>query len=458
MEKPNILYLHCHDAGRYIQPFGYKVQTPHLQELAEGGVLFRQAHCANPTCSPSRASLLSGQAAHSAGMLGLAHRGWVMRDYSETMMSVLQKEGYHTVLAGQQHIANPPFADQADAGYDEVLNTAGDFYSPPTYAERFLARRPDKPFFLDVGFFAPHRQGGPIGDFPRLQKAKDERYVMPPPTLPDTPETRRDFALYASSVEDMDQSMGRALRALEDYGLAENTLVICTTDHGLAFPHMKCRLTDHGTGVFLIMRGPKGFTGGKVVDAMASHVDVFPTVCDILGMDHPDWLQGESLCPLVSGEKESVHDELFTEVNYHAAREPMRAVRTERYKYIRRVESYPTTVYPNTDNSISKLYLHDRAWKDRKEPVEQLYDLVYDPQETNNLAEDPGFRPVKEDLKKRLDCWMESTNDPLLKGSELPTCEGIIITDPAAFSPSGETEDQREDLFWSPELRARNCP
>jgi len=456
-KRPNILYLHCHDAGRYIEPFGYKLNTPHLQGLAEEGVLFRQAHCVNPTCSPSRAGLLTGQCAHSAGMYGLAHRGWTMKDYGQTMMSVLRKEGYHTVLCGQQHVANPPFAQQADAGYDEVLGTSGDFANPPTLAERFLARQPEKPFFLDVGFFAPHRFGGKAGDFPRLQDAKDDRYLMPPACLPDTPETRRDYALYASSVEDMDQCMGRALKALETYGYADNTLVICTTDHGLAFPHMKCRLTDHGTGVFLIMRGPGGFTGGKVVDALVSHSDVFPTVCDLTGVGRPDWLQGKSLSPLVNGEAESIHEEIFTEVNYHASREPMRAVRNDRWKYIRRYEPYPTPVYPNTDNSISKLYLHDRGWRERPYAKEELYDLVYDPQETCNLAEDPEHGEIKASLKKKLSDWMEKTGDPLVdESAELPTCEGIIVTDQGAYSPGGAMEDERDALVWTPALRKKN--
>ncbi len=110
MPTPNILYIHSHDTGRYVQPYGYGVATPCIQRLAAEGVLFRQAFCAAPTCSPSRAALLTGQSAHSSGMLGLAHRGWKLHDYGQHILHTLKKIGYHTALAGIQHIAAGPDA------------------------------------------------------------------------------------------------------------------------------------------------------------------------------------------------------------------------------------------------------------------------------------------------------------------------------------------------------------
>jgi arylsulfatase A-like enzyme len=97
---PNILYLHSHDTGRYVSPMGYAVPTPNVQRLAGEGTLFRRCFCAAPTCSPSRAALLTGQSAHSSGMLGLAHRGFVLSDYTQHLVSTLKGAGYHTVLAG----------------------------------------------------------------------------------------------------------------------------------------------------------------------------------------------------------------------------------------------------------------------------------------------------------------------------------------------------------------------
>lgn len=450
----NVLYLHCHDAGRALQPYGWNVRTPHLRRLAEEGVLFRQAHCANPTCSPSRAALLSGRRALNTGMLGLAHRGWAMDDYGKTMMSVLRGHGYETVLCGQQHIAPRDWSDPGPAGYEKVLNTSGDLATPPTVAEEFLAQKRDRPFFLDVGFFAPHRRGS---GFPRSVAPPDERYLAPPPTLPDTPETRRDFALYAASAESADHAMGRVLDALDGSPHADNTLVVCTTDHGIAFPGMKCRLTDHGTGVMLIMRGPGGFSGGKAVDAMVSHIDVFPTVFETLGLPLPDWLEGRSFLPVVRGEAGAGRDAVFAEVNYHAAVEPMRGVRTSRWKYIRRFpEASTTATLPNIDNSLSKLVLYDHGLAERAEPAEWLFDLVFDPRETRNLAEDPGHESVLLAMAGRLDAWMRETGDPLVDGGALPRPEGIVDTDAGAYAPNGASAPKREGHPWTEELRARS--
>jgi N-sulfoglucosamine sulfohydrolase len=101
--KPNILYIHSHDTGRYIQPYGHNIPTPHIQKMAEEGVLFRKAFCAAPTCSPSRAALLTGQSAHSSGMLGLAHRGFSLNDYDQHLANYLKKQGYET--ASSRHAA-----------------------------------------------------------------------------------------------------------------------------------------------------------------------------------------------------------------------------------------------------------------------------------------------------------------------------------------------------------------
>ena len=124
MPHPNILYIHSHDTGRYIQPFGHAMPTPNFQRLAEQGVLFRQAFCANPTCSPSRAALLTGQWPHSCGMLGLAHRGFRLNDYSHHLVQTLKKAGYTTALSGFQHVGRPPAADPSEIGYDEIFDTA----------------------------------------------------------------------------------------------------------------------------------------------------------------------------------------------------------------------------------------------------------------------------------------------------------------------------------------------
>ena len=150
--------------------------------------------------------------------------------------------------------------------------------------------------------------------------------------MPDTPQTRRDIAGYRASARNLDLAVGQILQAVEKNGLAENTLIVSTTDHGLPFPQMKCNLTDSGWGVSLIIRGPAPFRGGKVCDALVSHVDIYPTITEMRGLKRPDWLEGKSLLPILRGEMKEVNDEVFAEVNFHASYEPKRAVRTQRYK------------------------------------------------------------------------------------------------------------------------------
>lgn len=429
MQPPNILYIHSHDTGRYVQPYGHAIPTPNIQRLAEAGVLFRQAFCAAPTCSPSRTSLLTGQYAHSSGMIGLAHRGFRLNDYRQHIVHTLRAAGYFSALFGVQHLANDP----AQLGYDRVwtASTRADQVAPAAAA--FLAHGPPQPFFLDVGFGETHRDFAPPGP------AEDPRYCLPPHPLPDTPQTRQDMAAYKASARILDQGIGAVLDALDAAGLAENTLVICTTDHGLAFPGMKCNLTDHGIGVMLIMRGPGGFAGGRVCDALVSQIDLFPTICDLLAIAQPPWLQGRSLLPLLRGEVDQVNEAIFSEVTYHAAYEPQRAVRTQRWKYIRRFSDRPTPVLPNCDDSPSKDLWLAHGWRERTVAAEQLYDLVFDPNEAHNLAGDPALADVLADMRARLDQWMRATDDPLLRGP-VPAPPGAQLNDPGGLSPSEATQ------------------
>jgi N-sulfoglucosamine sulfohydrolase len=427
--RPNILYLHSHDTGRFVQPYGHPVPTPNIQRLADQGILFRRAFCAAPTCSASRACLLTGQYGHNNGMMGLAHRGWSLNDYHQHIVHPLHNAGYHSVLVGEQHIAKRPDI----IGFDRVVKI------PTTHvqtvapaATEIIAGPPPEPFFMSVGFFETHR------DFLHPPSLRDTLYSLPPPNLPDTPATRRDIAGYGASARTLDQGVGEVLEALDNHGLADDTLIIFTTDHGLAFPGAKATLFDRGLGVMLIMRGPAGFSGGKVHDALVSHIDVYPTICDLAGIDRPDFLQGLSLLPLVRGEASSIRDVIFAEMTWHAAYEPQRAVRSERWKYIRRFGDRERPVLCNCDDSPSKSLLLSLGWAERSVPFEQLYDLAFDPNEAANLADVPAFRSTLEDLRERLLGWMADTEDPLLHGDPVPP-PGAEINDPDQLSATEPT-------------------
>jgi N-sulfoglucosamine sulfohydrolase len=432
--RPNILYLHSHDTGRAIQPYGHQVPTPNIQRLADQGMLFRQAFCAAPTCSGSRACLLTGQWAHSNGMIGLAHRGFVLDDYGHHLVHPLREAGYWSALIGEQHLSKDPSV----LGYDHVVDI--DTHHVDTVAPAavsILRERPEEPFFLSVGFFETHRE------FFEPTSVRDALYSAPPPNLPDTPATRRDMAAYKASARSLDQGVGAVLNALDEHDLADDTLVLLTTDHGLAFPGSKATLYDRGIGVLLIMRGPGGFHGGRVSDALISQVDLYPTMCEVAGADIPGWVQGTSLLPVMRRERPEVRDELYAELTFHAAYEPQRAIRTKRWKYIRRFGDRELPVLANVDDGPSKDLLVEAGWAERPLAREELHDLLFDPQEAHDLADDPAYEDIRDELRARLEEWMRDTNDPLLDGDVEPP-PGAVLNSPdqrsAAHAPALEPE------------------
>jgi N-sulfoglucosamine sulfohydrolase len=425
MDRPNIVYLHSHDTGRCVQPYGHPVATPSIQRLAEQGLLFRKAFCAAPSCSGSRACLLTGQWAHVNGMTGLAHRGWRLRDYGRHVVHPLREAGYWSALIGEQHLS----ADPADLGYDHVVGLGSTRVQAVAPAARELLRsRPPRPFFLSIGFFETHREFFAPG------AEREALYVAPPAPLPDTPETRADMAAFRASARSLDRGVGAVLEALDELGPAGDTVVVLTTDHGLPFPGAKATLSDRGLGVLLIVRGPGRFPAGRVSDALVSQVDLYPTFCELAGAPLPGEVAGRSLLPLVRGEVRAVREELFAELTYHAAYDPQRAVRTRRHKLVRLFGDRLEPVLPNVDDSPTKEVLLAAGWGARPRPRVALYDLLLDPEEQRNLAADPELAGLQADLVRRLDDWMVTTGDPLVGGPVAPP-PGAVVDDPAGLSP-----------------------
>ena len=450
MTRPNIIFMHSHNTGQSVQPYGHAVPTPNLQRLAAEGVLFRRAYASAPTCSPSRASFLSGMAPHSCGMVGLAHRGFSMHDYSQHIVQVLKRHGYYTALSGVEHTA----PDLRAVGYDAILSGLDTNY--PTNANQrdigdaaaeFLHNAPNEPFFLSIGLNETHRPF-PKAD-PQLSPAEDARYTLPLAPFPDTPETRADAADFKAAARVMDASFGKVLDALEQTGLAARTLLFCFSDHGLQFPQHMCNLTDRGMAVYLIIRGPdrpkgeaNGFLGGRVVDEMVSLIDLAPTAYQAASIEVPNFVQGKALQPLLSNgasAAEPLHDAVFAEVNYHAAYEPMRCVRTERFKYIRRYDGREKLVLPNVDDTPSKEFLLQHGWENQPREQEMLYDLLFDPLESNNLIDNTEWRNTAAQMRERLDQWMAETDDPIVEEGQVCAPSGSLINDPNGLSPREST-------------------
>jgi len=432
--ETNVILIHAHDAGRMIQPYGYNTPTPRLQRFAEQSVTFRRAFAAAPTCSPARVALLTGQYPHVCGMHGLAtpRFGFKLTEPTHHLAHFLADHDYTTALAGIQHEAVGPLMDPRCTGYQRFLNH--DEHGVPdgntlAAAMHFLGERHDKPFFLSCGIGEPHRDNGHAGrrhgydaDLPFVEDL-DGRYTRPPAPIPDHPTTRQDWASFQDGVGRFDQKVGTLLETIDRHALDRNTLVIVTTDHGIAWPHAKGNLTDMGLGVMLMMRPPTGREGdlalqpGRVIDAMVSQMDMFPTLCDILGLDAPPWLQGVNMTPLLRGQADGIRDHIFGEQGYHClVRDPQRSIRTDRYRYVRRTDGPYLRI---VDDGPANNWMRDLGYPHWPTGTELLFDTWFDPCEVCDLSTDPGHDSIRRELSDRLDRWMADTNDPFLTG-DLP--------------------------------------
>jgi arylsulfatase A-like enzyme len=162
------------------------------------------------------------------------------------------------------------------------------------------------------------------------------------------------------------------------------------------------------------LRYPQLPRKGEATDALVSQIDLFPTLCDLLDIPTPKHARGVSLKSLAEKKAQQVRREVFAEVNYHAAYEPMRCIRTERYKLIQFYDVHDSLVLANIDESLSKTFLLDHGLRDKHREKTYLFDLYHDPMERENVVEDSAYAEILQDLQARLHAWMVETNDPLL--------------------------------------------
>ena len=285
-------------------------------------------------------------------MTGLAHRGWSLNDYGRHLVHPLREAGYWSALIGEQHLS----VDPAVLGYDHVVDIGTTrVHSIAPAALQLLRSRPPQPFFLSIGFFETHREFFE----PELGARRAVRRAAGAPARHGRDARGHGVVQGQRAVA----GPGRRRRAarLDELDLVDNTILVLTTDHGLAFPGAKATLTDRGLGVMLIVRGPGGFLGGHVTDALVSQVDIYPTLCELAGAPLPDGLAGRSLLPLAREEIAEMRDELFAELTYHVAYDPQRAIRTRRHKLIRHFGDRLEPVLPNVDDSPSKACWSSRA-------------------------------------------------------------------------------------------------
>lgn len=411
---PNLVFIDCHDLGRHLGIYGWKtVPSPHLDSLARRGIWFENSFCTAPQCSPSRAGLYTGRYPHANGMLGLAHQpfNWRLHPGEIHLAGLLQGAGYATALIGAQHVTENVPRMVHKLGFDEV-RLCSNASEVAEEALSYLAARPSKQFFLNIGFIEPHRDiEGRYTQAPPY----DAKGVEIPPYLPETPEAKVEFTELQGVIRIMDEAVGKILAALSELDLIHDTWVIFTTDHGLAMPRAKCTLYDPGIQTALIMYAePFGLLGGRIYHELISNVDILPTIVDMLGIKKPPDLQGRSFAALLKGLDYQPRDHVFAEKTFHTAYEPQRAIRSNHYKLIWNAEAGIVNVPGDIMHSAIYPQMIDQIARER--PPMELYHLEQDPLEYQNLFDQAEYTEISQDLRDHLLQWMQETNDPILRG------------------------------------------
>ncbi|MHC4672473.1 MAG: sulfatase family protein [Planctomycetota bacterium] len=318
VDRPNIVILITHDTGRHFGCYGIEtVNSPHIDGLAGGGVLFKRSFCVAPQCSPSRSALYTGRFPHATGVMSVVQQEfeWDLHAGERHIAGFLKEAGYRTFRIGVGHEMR---RDPKEMGFTDVIKVPhkeGEyFFTCDEVAETTVKvfeemAKDNLPFYAQIGFFETHRGFEHGGVKPDSTKG-----VTIPLYIIDEPSARADFAAFQGAIKKVDASIGSILRGLEDWGLSENTIVIFTVDHGIPFPRAKMTPYDAGIEVAIIMRWPAGgWSGGKVYDPMISNVDVLPTILELLDIPVPDNIHGQSFLGLLNGTEYTPRSEIFAE-------------------------------------------------------------------------------------------------------------------------------------------------
>lgn len=435
-QPPNILVIIADDwsyphAGAY----GDKVvKTPTFDRIAREGVLFRNAFAAAPSCTPSRASLLTGRAVHQL------EEGGNLWGYLPTKFAVypdmVEAAGY---VVGYTRKGWGPGNFQAGG---RTRNPAGQQFA--SFAEFYKQAPKNKPFCFWFGSNDPHR---PYEKGSGAASGMKPENVAVPAFLPDTPVTRNDILDYYFEVERVDREAGEIIKTLENAGQLDNTIVVFTSDNGMPFPRGKANLYDGGTHVPLAIRFPATTKGGHAVDDFVVLTDLAPTLLEAAGVKPTVEMTGRTLMPLLAGRHQPGRHHVFVERERHAQVRrgdlgyPARAIRTKDLLYIRNFHSdrwpagdpemyFSVGPFGDIDGGPTKdLLLERRAdpaivqyfnLATDKRPAEELYDLRKDPQQLTNVAAKAEYSGAKKVMEVELQNWMRDTRDPRYLASTDP--------------------------------------
>ena len=404
--------------------------TPNLDRFARQGMRFDRAHVNVAICAPSRAVIATGRYSHRSGAMGFMKANEGVPD----IVTTFQDAGYLAGILGKVGHSSPSPTMKWDTHFDR--KELGNGRNPDIYYQRCVAffevsKAEKKPFYFMVNSHDPHR---PYCDPDRLTKgaAMPSKLYQPsdvtvPGFLPDLPGVRAELAHYLNSARRLDDTFGRVMQALDESGLAENTLVVFLSDNGIAVPFAKCNAWFHSTRTPMLVRWP----GVVETDSdnrrnFVSGVDLFPTFLDATRVVGPEQLDGRSFVPLLRGGPQEGWDWVFTQIDKKAGNDavPMRCVQNARFGYIYNPFSDGKHWYRNNNEGLCMKAMNEAARTDadiaarvelfRYRVLEEFYHLERDPDCLNNLIGAPEFREVVRDLQARMQAWMEKTNDPML--------------------------------------------
>ena len=430
--RPNILLCLADDwsamnAGCY---GGTQARTPNIDALAAKGIRFEHAYCSAPSCSPSRAALLTGRMAIELEEAADLWGGF--QSTYQVYTRLLEKAGYYV---GFERKGWAP-GNWKDFGWK--YNPAGHRHAG--FAE-FLKNRPKgKPFCFWFGSRDPHL---PYEDGYAEATGFVPDQLTAPSYLMNTPGVRKTFAGYLAEVARFDRDVGARIKLLEESGDLDNTLIVVTSDNGMPFPGAKTRLEDRGTRMPLVIYWKNGaVNGGRIVNDFVSTPELAPTFLEAAGVPVPAEMTARSLMPLLtsskSGQIDSSRNFIVTCRERHCPAQPdswggypMRAIRTPDFLYIRNYapERWPQGSYPSfidVDASACKEdYVknwNNPEYKDfmallQKQPAENLYDLKSDPKEMRNVAGEAEYEGVQKELSGKMTDWLKSINDPRMSGN-----------------------------------------
>lgn len=425
----NVIYVICHDIGKEWGIYGSPFETPNIDRFAKNGIVFNQAFCSSPCCSPSRGCAMTGKTAHSNGLAGLANPGWEwsLPQNSRTIVDDFNEHGYETVHSGMQHERQSKYENH----YQTMLESVGWVENAVDAAIKFLTgrSRTDRPFYLNVGTSEVHSGQWETYKHDRNHNRGAELYgSVPlkegcwPSYLPDLPELRKEWAAFHGCVRYWDSHIGRLLDAIVELGYSHDTLVIITTDHGVAAHRSKGTVYKEGVEVALAMQAPGG-AAGSTVEHLIPNIDLLPTILEACGLPVRDDVQGRSFLPLLAGGSYEPNRQLFIERNFHDDFDPMRSIRTPDYTLI---ENFDTSMpYCHLPNEVTKLKSDYRTWFTElwpegttPRPRLELFDRKKDPAEVVNVADKPSCAEIVQKLRTKLHRWMKETDDPLLQTTD----------------------------------------